>query len=157
MRHLRRIRRNVRLPREIRQAKNFKEAASEFFKTTAKPQEFYEKYLRVQCQHHSLQIGNSFRFSSPNLKCSDTRMGTNSSTPAPPPTPVVGSGSIESTSTESTGFHIVKFHGTIFSVGGQSSSSPSPPSVCSSTSVSATGGGVTDNVDGSSRWGAHQR
>ena len=44
-------------------------------------------------------------------------MGTSSSTPAPPPTPVVGSGSIESTSTESTGFHIVEFHGTSFSGG----------------------------------------
>ena len=95
--------------------KELQAAAHKFIKSI---KDFFScpaKFIRVQCQCHTFSFGQHLRISVPAYQCSTCNMGTSSSTPAPPPTPVVGSGSVETTSTESTGFHTVEFHGTSFS------------------------------------------
>ena len=98
--------------------KELKAAAYELYKNFKDLRSFQAKYLRVQCQCHTISVGQHFRISVPAIKCSTCQtMGTSSSTPAAPPPPVVGSGSIETSTSESSGFHIVEFHGTSFSGG----------------------------------------
>ena len=98
-------------------SKEFQAAAINFFQEFANPASFYDKYLKVKCQCHSVSVGQ-LRISAQFLKCDPCEtMGTSSSTPAAPPPPVVGSGHVETSSTESSGFHIVEFHGTSFSGG----------------------------------------
>ena len=67
-------------------AEDLKAAAYELFQEISDPSSFHDKFLKFQCQCHTVSVGQHLRFSIPALKCSTCKdMGTSSSTPAAPP------------------------------------------------------------------------